>query len=765
SGISVQGSVLDPDGKPVRNAQIVIGPDRYGDLTIPPERTVRSGGFSFAAAPGQQVVVTVLANGYAPELQQFVMGQESPPALVINLQLPHDISGTVVDEHGRPIPNAYITSLRWRDFNTLINNFQTDADGHFDWPGAPVDPVTAMVYAQGYGFDQEVTLTPDHPVVITLKPQQALHFHGIVVNATTGKPIEKFLVAIGTKSANDPTINWFWPDRQIKTYPSGKFDFPETWGPNQPSAYAIRIEANGYLPTESKVYPIADINYNAPLVLKLTPGKDITATVLNPNGKPAAGAEAHLVFTDGQPLYTSIDVDVLDQQAPSIEPYASSYPPVIVSNTGYIDFLPQTGAFKILVFDSSGVALINQDDLNKSSTIQLQPWGVIKGRLFLGNDSVSDQPIYFAIDSHDPNVNIYQSFNYSDIKTDDNGRFEIDYVPPGKWLVCFAITAQAPYSDQNITSPSYPQQIVQISSGEIADVTLGGMGRTVVGHVLLPPDLSSQSGAYYFYSRMTYSKDGPPQDHMPADVKNGSMEKQALWYQSPGGKAFIAAENNYYQQHHDNNAINVRQDGYFIVHGVLPGTYDVSIQMQGSNNVAAYGEALFTMPVIPRGVSDEVLAVPPIQLKTSESYHSLIGNVAPDFSIKTLDGGTLKLSDFHGKYILLSFWGTWDQRYTSEIPQVKSIYKTYSSDNRFVIIGMNVDDTPQPARDYVAKNHLSWLQGYVGSWVNGKTPFMDQQYEVGWVPWYCLIGPDGRIIISDYDIAKIQSTVESVLKQ
>ena len=36
-----------------------------------------------------------------------------------------------------------------------------------------------------------------------------------------------------------------------------------------------------------------------------------------------------------------------------------------------------------------------------------------------------------------------------------------------------------------------------------------------------------------------------------------------------------------------------------------------------------------------------------------------VGNVAPDFSLRTLDGQTVRLSDFRGKPVIVNFWTTW----------------------------------------------------------------------------------------------------------
>src|SRR5207253_1763596 len=36
-----------------------------------------------------------------------------------------------------------------------------------------------------------------------------------------------------------------------------------------------------------------------------------------------------------------------------------------------------------------------------------------------------------------------------------------------------------------------------------------------------------------------------------------------------------------------------------------------------------------------------------------------VGDVAPDFAVKTLHGRDLRLSDLKGKVVLLDFWATW----------------------------------------------------------------------------------------------------------
>jgi len=99
------------------------------------------------------------------------------------------------------------------------------------------------------------------------------------------------------------------------------------------------------------------------------------------------------------------------------------------------------------------------------------------------------------------------------------------------------------------------------------------------------------------------------------------------------------------------------------------------------------------------------------------------------------------------------------------MPYVNAIYQSFRSDKRFVMIGLNVDDTPRPALQFVQKNNLSWLQGYVGPWMP-DTPIM-KQYGVGLYDpdpnYYCLVGPDGRIIALGGYIEAVKPAIQNIL--
>ena len=65
-------------------------------------------------------------------------------------------------------------------------------------------------------------------------------------------------------------------------------------------------------------------------------------------------------------------------------------------------------------------------------------------------------------------------------------------------------------------------------------------------------------------------------------------------------------------------------------------------------------------------------------------------SLAPDFTLKTLDGREVALSKLKGKVILLDFWATWCGPCRESIPHLIQLYKTYQK-NGLEVIGMNMD--------------------------------------------------------------------------
>lgn len=64
--------------------------------------------------------------------------------------------------------------------------------------------------------------------------------------------------------------------------------------------------------------------------------------------------------------------------------------------------------------------------------------------------------------------------------------------------------------------------------------------------------------------------------------------------------------------------------------------------------------------------------------------------MAPDFTLPTVDGKELKLSDLKGKVVVLDFWATWCPPCRRGIPDLIELKKEYK-DQGFEIVGISVD--------------------------------------------------------------------------
>ncbi len=85
------------------------------------------------------------------------------------------------------------------------------------------------------------------------------------------------------------------------------------------------------------------------------------------------------------------------------------------------------------------------------------------------------------------------------------------------------------------------------------------------------------------------------------------------------------------------------------------------------------------------------------------------GHLAPDFSLKTLDGKTVRLSELRGKkVVLINFWATWCPPCRLEMPTMQQIYTEYKGKG-FEILAINIEpDAQEEIQDFVKELRLTF---------------------------------------------------------
>lgn len=133
---------------------------------------------------------------------------------------------------------------------------------------------------------------------------------------------------------------------------------------------------------------------------------------------------------------------------------------------------------------------------------------------------------------------------------------------------------------------------------------------------------------------------------------------------------------------------------------------------------------------------------------------------APDFSLQSLDGKTMRLSDFRGKAILLNFWATWCGPCKIEMPWFVDLQKEYGSQG-LQIVGVAMDDA---SKEDIAKFAKDMGVNY--PILIGKESVGDEYGGVPALPESFLIARDGKIvdrIIGLRGKAEIEDAVKKAL--
>ena len=140
----------------------------------------------------------------------------------------------------------------------------------------------------------------------------------------------------------------------------------------------------------------------------------------------------------------------------------------------------------------------------------------------------------------------------------------------------------------------------------------------------------------------------------------------------------------------------------------------------------------------------------------------LQGQLAPDFALASLDGKTLKLSDYRGKAVLLNFWATWCEPCKIEMPWFVDLQKKYGPQG-LQVVGVAMDDaSPKEVADFAQKLGVNYPI------VIGKEEVGTQYGGVQFLPSTFYISRDGKILDRVFGLvsrSEIESNIQKALAQ
>ncbi|MFD1707658.1 peroxiredoxin family protein [Siminovitchia sediminis] len=138
------------------------------------------------------------------------------------------------------------------------------------------------------------------------------------------------------------------------------------------------------------------------------------------------------------------------------------------------------------------------------------------------------------------------------------------------------------------------------------------------------------------------------------------------------------------------------------------------------------------------------------------------GDLPPDFTLETLDGETVSLSDYKGKKVILNFWASWCPPCKAEMPHLQNYYETKAEQENVEILAVNLTnaerggDVRKKVENFIAEFGLTFP---VPLDKNGE---IGDTYQAFTIPTTYMIDANGVIhtkIIGPMDEETIQGMV------
>ncbi len=470
---------------------------------------------------------------------------------------------------------------------------------------------------------------------------------------------------------------------------------------------------------------------------------ELTGRVVDENGNTVA---------DAQVAISTEKIGVLVSNG-KLQPIRSGVENRIVQtdSQGMFDFgqIPVEN-FDLIVAHEKGFAMVESEEFVASGEIHLQLWGHIDGQLAEGRKAAGNKIWMSSL----PNPTWFRhKREYRDeTKCDESGHFVFDKVPSG-WFEVGYLTRSGKNS-WSITS----RTPVVVKTGQTTKMRLGGEGRPVTGR-FVPPEGYDKS--IYFGEGSRSLQTVRPQEPRPDNYDRMTKQQQRQWREQWHKTDEYKKYRDDYWHHPDwrQYTFFIEKDGSFQIDDVIAGKYKfwVGIEERDSGKgpteeIAGYYGTV-EVPEMPGGRSDEPLDLGELELTMHNPLR--VGDIAPLFEAKTLDGKDLRLIDYRGKFVLLSFW---QPVFHPEKQQLQELYDTYGGNRRLEIIGLGGNDTLEEVKNYVRENAIPWPQIYTG-----------EEFKSGIAKDYggfgiFLIDPDGRIIAKDLRGEKLKSVVSEALE-
>lgn len=123
-------------------------------------------------------------------------------------------------------------------------------------------------------------------------------------------------------------------------------------------------------------------------------------------------------------------------------------------------------------------------------------------------------------------------------------------------------------------------------------------------------------------------------------------------------------------------------------------------------------------------------------------------------------GGTLDVSSYRGRVLLVIFWSTWCKPCTEDLPQILSLYSQYRRLG-FEVVGVNLDTTPELVQPYITEHKVPWSSIHERG---GLESGPGKAFGIISLPTMFLVDKTGTVISRSTSVQEMKEELPKLLK-
>ncbi len=127
----------------------------------------------------------------------------------------------------------------------------------------------------------------------------------------------------------------------------------------------------------------------------------------------------------------------------------------------------------------------------------------------------------------------------------------------------------------------------------------------------------------------------------------------------------------------------------------------------------------------------------------------------------TLDGRTLDLSAFRGKWVVLHYWATWCEPCKEDMKALKEAQAKYASKG-LAIVGVNLDSQRDDAVKFLRTQSYPWHHIWEEGGLDGRPA---NELGVLTLPTMLLIDDQGKVVRRNLHVSEISSELDKAAKK